>query len=135
MSPSTESDHLAVADAIDALAPDVRAKLAEGPLPDGQCRICSTLAPLTSEDAETIIDYHELHFEKIIEAATRTLGTDRRMSSEQEDWATKAMETLGSVPDSNVKVLGMARNAIECLADNLTWQRCLYVYLVAGWKP
>jgi hypothetical protein len=132
---TSRDDHLAVADAIEALAPDVRAELAEGPLPDGRCRICATLSHLTTEDAETILDFHELDFEKIVEAATRTLGTDQRMSNEQEGWATKAMEMLGSVPDSNVKVLGMARNAIECLADNLTWQRCLYVYLVAGWKP
>lgn len=132
---TAEDDHLAVADAIRVLPPSIRAELAKGPLPDGQCRICATLNRWLTEEAETILDFHELSFERMVEAATRTLGRDQRMSVEQEEWATEAMMTLGAVPQVNVKTLGMARNAIECLGDNLTWMRCLYVYLVAGWAP
>lgn len=135
MALTSADDHLHVADAIGRLPGGLRAKLAEGPLPHGQCRICDTLRTWFTDDADIIVDYHEVSYDKVIEAATRTLGRDQRMTNEQRDWAEKAVQILGSVPEVNVKTLGMARNAIETLAENLTWSRCLYIYLVAGWKP
>jgi hypothetical protein len=134
---SSADDHLAVADAIGSLPPDLRAELAKGPLPDGQCRICATLnyLALGNEVAETILDYHEVSYEQVVEAMHHALGRDRRITPTELAYAEAAASTLGAVPASNVKTLGMARNAIQCMGDNLIWMRCLYVYQVAGWKP
>jgi hypothetical protein len=115
---TSADDHLIVANAIDSLPASARRELALGPLDDPDCRVCQTLNPMkpSNDDAVTILNFHELGPEGLAEAGRDALGKDRRL--------------LERLPPTNIQ-----RTTVESLAGDLNWWRCLYVYLLAGWRP
>lgn len=127
---TSADDYLIIADAIDALPSGLRLALAEGPVDEPACRICDTLNGSDDPDAQTILDFHDVGEHELAEAALGALGKDRRLSRDEEAAGRGYQRKLERLPRTNV-----ARAAVESLAANTMWWRCLYVYLLAGWKP
>lgn len=127
---TSADDHLAVADAVEALPADARAVLAQGPLEEPACRICRVLEPLQSDDATTILTFHEVGAEELAEAGRDALGRDKRLSHGQLHAALGYQRKLERLPLTNIQ-----RCTVESLCENIMWWRCLYVYLLAGWRP
>lgn len=128
---TTADDHLAVADAIEQLPPDLREELAKGPLEDPLCRICRTLRPGCETDAiGTLLAFHDLGNDELAEAAHDALGKDRRLSRVERETGDGYRRKLERLPERNVQ-----RVTVVSLAQNAMWWRCLYVYLLAGWRP
>lgn len=128
---TSADDHIHVADAIDDLPPDIRSQLALGPLPEPDCRVCTVLkAGCLTDTTEIILDFHELGVHGFAEAAHGALGTDRRLTRDEVRAGISYKRKLEQRPVTNV-----ARVAVEDLAGNLMWWRCLYIYLLAGWRP
>jgi hypothetical protein len=130
--PSSEDDYLAVADAIEGLPAHALAQLRLGPLEEPDCRICEVCKPLiaTYDDAQTLLDFHDLGDDQLAEAAFDALGNDKRLTVEQRKGAAGYKRGLESMPERNVQ-----RVTVESLAGNILWYRCLYVYTLAGWRP
>jgi hypothetical protein len=129
---TSADDHLIVANAIDSLPASARRELALGPLDDPDCRVCQTLNPMkpSNDDAVTILNFHELGPEGLAEAGRDALGKDRRLSVDEHEAAIGYQRMLERLPPTNIQ-----RTTVESLAGDLNWWRCLYVYLLAGWRP
>lgn len=131
---TSSDDYLVVADAVECLPEAVRAELAQGPLDEPACRICRVLHTHADHhphsDAATVMRFHELGSEELAEAALDALGKDRRLTPDEMKIGKGLERKLERMPETNVQ-----RVAVEALAENIMWYRCLYVYMLAGWRP
>jgi hypothetical protein len=128
--PTSADDYLAVADAVEALPEAALALLRLGPLDEPSCRICRTLEPLADENATTILDFHEVGDHELAEAGRDALGRDRRLGNDELEAALGYQRKLERLPERNIQ-----RCTVESLCENIMWYRCLYVYVLAGWRP
>lgn len=110
--------------AVEELPDDVRAELARGPLDDPGCRICMAL---TKGRDDEIIAFHEAGDAMLHDALTDTIGVEQRPTADVVAEADRLLAGRRGHP--------MAWTAVDALADQLAFMRCLFVYMIAGWKP
>ena len=99
--------------AVDALPRGARGFLASGPHAEPRCGVCSSLAHLPADDphVEQLLDYHDIGVLDLAEL----LGEDD-------------LETVAALTSD-------AAEMIKALSGALSAERCLAIYLLAGWIP
>lgn len=127
-----------IVQAIEELDPMLRLELAAGPLDDPECRICRVLK-IDDERTrggvagEAVYDFHTVSDGLRIAALTNVLGTSERPTVGRiavvRPIADRLRRTQETGEGSHLAV------GFEALADQLTFMRCLFVYMVAGWRP
>lgn len=116
--------------AIEDLPDALRRDLARGPLNEPECGVCTALTldgfHARGDAAEVIVDWHRAEFSEKLMACAGMLGTTGRPTADEVE---RLRTTLIDAEGSEL------RKGIDNLAEHVGFLRCLFVYLLAGWKP
>jgi hypothetical protein len=109
-------DLAAIRDHVKALPVGARRVLKFGPMPEPACGLCSAIAEVNgcASFAEELVDYHDVGALTMAELADVDLG--------------EFAEALDQMGELGEKVL-------RAVAGALSAERCLTLYLLAGWTP